>query len=100
MLTAINPQVGPDARVMGGITLNNVVLPSVGGLRGAAPMSAAQRAAGQATFATPFIGAALDDYRWAYLPGAYPTLVEAYEQLGQPDEAAKWLRKDEFLNGR
>ncbi len=60
VLAAINPQVGPDPRVMGGITLDNVVLPSVGGLRGAAPMSAAQRAAGQATFATPFIGAALD----------------------------------------
>ncbi len=44
--------------------------------------------------------AALDDYRWAYLPVTYSTLVAAYESLGQPDEAAKWRRKDEFLNGR
>jgi O-antigen ligase len=43
---------------------------------------------------------ALDDYRWAYLPDAYPTLVEAYGKLGQPAEAAKWQRRLSFLQGR
>jgi O-antigen ligase/tetratricopeptide (TPR) repeat protein len=43
---------------------------------------------------------ALDDYRWAYLPDAYPTLIEAYGKLGRPDEAAKWQRQLSFLQGQ
>jgi len=43
---------------------------------------------------------ALDDYRWAYLPQAYPTLNAAYLQLGQPAQAAKWQAREDFLYGR
>jgi O-antigen ligase/tetratricopeptide (TPR) repeat protein len=44
--------------------------------------------------------AALDDYRWAYLPDAYPTLIEAYGKLGEPGEAATWQRRLAFLQGQ
>jgi tetratricopeptide (TPR) repeat protein len=43
---------------------------------------------------------ALNDYRWAYMPDAYFTIADAYDMLGDPDEAAKWRRKERFLTGR
>jgi hypothetical protein len=63
VLAAIDPHVGPDPRVMGGIKLGNVVLPAAGGMLDAAPEGAGPRAprvAGQASFASPFVGASLD----------------------------------------
>lgn len=43
---------------------------------------------------------ALEDYRWAYLPLAYETLIEANETLGNQDEADRWRSKERFLNER
>lgn len=63
VLAAIDPHVGPDTRVMGGINLGNVVLPAAGGLLDAAPgagMPRQPRAAAQALSASPFVGASLD----------------------------------------
>ncbi|HEY8172475.1 MAG TPA: O-antigen ligase family protein [Dehalococcoidia bacterium] len=47
--------------------------------------------------ATRLMRSAVNDYRWAYLPLAYPTLAEAYERLGQPEEAERWRRRESFL---
>ncbi len=44
--------------------------------------------------------AALDDYRWAYLPQAHEALAQAYQRLGDPGEAAKWRDREAFLQGR
>jgi len=44
--------------------------------------------------------AALEDYRWQYLPLAHETLASAYDRLGDADEAAKWRGRDAFLQGR
>jgi tetratricopeptide (TPR) repeat protein len=44
--------------------------------------------------------AALDDYRWAYLPLANETIAEAYERLGDGERAAKWRQREAFLQGR
>jgi hypothetical protein len=63
VLAAIDPHVGPDKRVMGGIDLGNVVLPAAGGLLHAAPKAAAPSglpAAGQAAHASPQVGGALN----------------------------------------
>lgn len=61
VLASIDPHVGPDPRVMGGIKLGNVVLPAAGGMLDAAPAAAAPRVAGQAAaFASPSVGAALN----------------------------------------
>ena len=61
VLAAIDPHVGPDPRVMGGIKLGDIALPAAGGLLDAAPAAAAPRAAGQAaSFASPSVGAALN----------------------------------------
>ncbi len=73
VLAAIDPRVGPDPRVMGGIPFGNIVLPAAGGLLAAAPPSDADAAfpdaagtapraprAGQASSASPFLGASLD----------------------------------------
>jgi hypothetical protein len=64
VLAAIDPHVGPDPRVMGGIRLGNIVLPAAGGMLDGAPAGGVPRiprAAGQAAaFASPSIGASLD----------------------------------------
>lgn len=61
VLAAIDPNVGPDPRAMGGINLGNVVLPAAGGMLDAVPAAAAPRAAGQsAAFASPSVGATLN----------------------------------------
>ena len=44
--------------------------------------------------------AALDDYRWAYLPHAHETLAQAYDRLGDADQAGKWRHREAFLQGR
>lgn len=63
VLAAIDPHVGPDKRVMGGIDIGNIVLPAAGGLLHAAHMGAAPRApqvAVQASHASPLVGNSLD----------------------------------------
>lgn len=63
VLAAIDPRVGPDERVMGGIDLGKLVLPAAGGLLHAAPMAAtpsALPAAGKVAHASPMVGGALD----------------------------------------
>ena len=63
VLAAIDPHVGPDKRVMGGIDLGNIVLPATGGMLHAAHKGAAPRApqvAVQAPHASPVVGNALD----------------------------------------
>jgi hypothetical protein len=63
VLAAIDPHVGPDERVMGGIDLGNMVLPAAGGLLHAAPKAAAPSAlpaAGKVAHASPMVGGALD----------------------------------------
>jgi hypothetical protein len=59
VLAAIDPLVGPDPRVMGGIGLGNVVLPAVGGLLDAGPPRAALHAAQRAS-ASSVVGASID----------------------------------------
>lgn len=41
--------------------------------------------------------AALDHYRWAYLPSAYPTLADAYDASGQPAKAAEYRARERYL---
>ncbi|MEO6525023.1 MAG: hypothetical protein ABIP93_00195 [Gemmatimonadaceae bacterium] len=60
VLAAVNSSVGPDTRVVGGIDIGNIVLPSIaGGLLDARPGSAAQAAPLRATSSSP-VGPAMD----------------------------------------
>jgi hypothetical protein len=61
VLAAIDPHVGPDPRVMGGINLGNVALPGPGGLLDMPPpgLADAQKFSTQAAN-SPIVGAALD----------------------------------------
>lgn len=61
VLAAIDPRIGPDPRVMGGIDLGNIVLPAAGGIMDAPPPGA--MAAPRATAElgnSPIVGVALD----------------------------------------
>ena len=63
VLATIDPRVGPDPRVMGGISLGNVVLPAAGGLLDAGPAHggpAAPAPVGTKAFNTPIVGASLN----------------------------------------
>jgi hypothetical protein len=63
VLASIDPKVGPDPRVMGGISLGNVVLPAAGGLLDAGPAQggpAAPAPVGTKAFNTPIVGASLN----------------------------------------
>ena len=63
VLASIDPRVGPDPRVMGGISLGNVVLPAAGGLLDAGPAHggpAAPAPVGTKAFNTPIVGASLN----------------------------------------
>lgn len=50
--------------------------------------------------AVGLLQAAIADYRWAYLPQAYTALADAYDKLGQGNDAAEWRRRESFLQGR
>ena len=63
VLASINPTVGPDPRVMGGISLGNVVLPAAGGLHDGGPAHGGPAAAAPVAtkaFNTPVVGASLN----------------------------------------
>jgi hypothetical protein len=63
VLTAIDPGVGPDPRVMGGIELNSVVLPGSGGLldaEGGGPPRASMPQVRAVARSTPAVGASLN----------------------------------------
>ncbi len=49
------------------------------------------------TDAITLMRAALDNYRWAYLPAAYSTLADAYDATGQPGKAAEYRAKERYL---
>ncbi len=63
VLAAIDPKVGPDSRIMGGINLGDVALPGAGLLLKSAPRDGALKApavASKATHPSPALGRSLD----------------------------------------
>ena len=61
VLAALDPKIGPDPRVMGGINAGNIILPSPGALRAARTSAAsAAQVRGFTASASPTLGAALD----------------------------------------
>jgi hypothetical protein len=102
VLAQIDPQIGPDPRVMGGMNLGNVVLPAIGGLLGAQPPEAT--AAPQATAglkSSPVVGVALDGAAMMKETPAAQHWASATRQVTKValDPDAKRLVRDTMASG-
>ncbi len=102
VLASIDPHVGPDPRVMGGIDIGNIALPAAGGILGAQPPGT--MAAAQATSAlsrSPIVGTALDGAATMKETPAAQQWVSATEKVAKValDPDAKRLVRDTMASG-
>jgi hypothetical protein len=102
VLAALDPHVGPDTRVTGGISLGNIVLPAAGTVLGAQPpegLAAARAAAGLS--GTPKVGVTIDGAAAMKEHPAAQNWTSATEQVASvalnPD--AKRLVRDTMAAG-
>ncbi len=102
VLAAIDPRVGADRRVMGGIDPGGIVLPAAGGLLDGRPdaVPRAPVAAGKAA-SSPFVGASLDGgaaMNEAAHAGQWRSTTEKVASAAR-DPDAKWLVRDTMAAG-
>jgi hypothetical protein len=102
VLASIDPRVGPDPRVMGGIDLGNIVLPAAGGIMDALPpgATAAPRAAAELG-GSPIVGVALDGAATMKETPAAQHWASATERVAKAalDPDAKRLVRDTMALG-
>jgi hypothetical protein len=109
VLASIDPRVGPDPRVMGGLGLGNVALPQAGGLFDAGP-AGAMRAAGPGlalpnavphAAATPTVGTSIDGAATMQRSSVGQQWASATEKVSAValDPDAKRLVRDTMASG-
>jgi hypothetical protein len=105
VLAAIDPRVGPDPRVMGGIDLGSMVLPGIGGVAGpldAGPPGAARAAAAtRRAAATPAVGASIDGAAAMQQPSIGQQWATATQKVSAAalDPDARRLVRDTMASG-
>jgi hypothetical protein len=104
VLAAIDSRIGPDSRVMGGVDLGGIVLPSAGTPFDARPDGVGTPRApapGAKAAASPFVGAALDGgttMKESAHAGQWRSATEKVASAAR-DPDAKWLVRDTMAAG-
>ena len=101
VLAALDPSIGPDPRVMGGVDLGNIVLPAAGGLMDALPPGAAAPRQTTDVRGSPKVGVSLNGASAMHETPAAQQWQSATEQVAKAalDPDAKRLVRDTMASG-